>query len=496
MKLKFPKDFLWGAATASEQSEGHGKTSKSKTVWDLFYEKHPSLFHNQVGPSITNDQTNNFKNEYKMLSDISFNSYRTGFSWARLFPDGRNVSKEAVSLYHEMINELKKHKIKVVMTLVHFDLPSFVQEKGGLASREFTDMFEVYADFIFEEFGNEVDMFVTFNEPVVPVIGGYIKKFHWPMVSDRKLAINAGFFTILAHAKVVNLFNNKYRNKIKAKIGVVCNVSPAIARESGIATDSDKKAAEMFDLLHNYSMLDPMIKGQFPKDLVNILKKKNLLPDYKKEDIQLIKNIKLDFIGINYYAPTRVIEPDINKFMKDQNDFFYEFFDFYSSKNVRMNVFRGWEIKPDTLLDIANLIKNRYNNIPWYISENGMGVQNEELYRNKITGQIDDDYRIAFVHEHLYYLHSAIQSGANCFGYHMWCAVDCWSWLNAYKNRYGFIELDLKTQSRKFKKSSYWFKNVIISNSIEDKFDKIEKYMDLNTVRYEKSNNMDSKDGE
>ena len=129
----------------------------------------------------------------------------------------------------------------------------------------------------------------------------------------------------------------------------------------------------------------------------------------------------------------------------------------------RMNPYRGWEIYPEAMYDIAMNLKNNYNNIPWYISENGMGVEGEDRYKNE-DGIIEDDYRIDFIKEHLEHLHRGIEEGSNCFGYHTWTPIDCWSWLNAYKNRYGYISVDLDTQKKTIKKSGRWIKEVTENN--------------------------------
>lgn len=108
------------------------------------------------------------------------------------------------------------------------------------------------------------------------------------------------------------------------------------------------------------------------------------------------------------------------------------------------------------------MIKNEYGNIDWILSENGMGAEDE--LRFKQDGYIHDDYRIDFYEEHLTYLHKAISEGANCHGFLAWIFIDCWSWLNKYKNRYGFVELDKETQERTIKKSGYWLKEVSENN--------------------------------
>ena len=103
-------------------------------------------------------------------------------------------------------------------------------------------------------------------------------------------------------------------------------------------------------------------------------------------------------------------------------------------------------------------IKENYGNIDWIVTENGIGVENEERFEK--DGLIEDDYRIDFFKDHLSYIHKAMEEGANCHGYMVWTFIDCWSWLNEYKNRYGLVELDLKTGEKKLKKSGYWFKKL------------------------------------
>jgi 6-phospho-beta-glucosidase len=139
------------------------------------------------------------------------------------------------------------------------------------------------------------------------------------------------------------------------------------------------------------------------------------------------------------------------------------YFDNYDMPGKRMNIYRGWEIYPKALYDIAINLRDNYNNIKWFVSENGMGVENEERFKDE-NGMIHDDYRIEFISEHMEELHKGIEEGSNCVGYHLWTFVDNWSWKNAYKNRYGYISYDLETRKRTMKKSAYWIKDVVKNN--------------------------------
>ena len=92
-----------------------------------------------------------------------------------------------------------------------------------------------------------------------------------------------------------------------------------------------------------------------------------------------------------------------------------------------------------------------------------MHVEGEEKYWDE-DGNVQDDYRIDFYEEHLAWLNKAMKEGSNCFGFHAWTAFDCWSWNNAYKNRYGFIKVDLETQERTIKKSGHWYNELSKQN--------------------------------
>lgn len=458
LKYEFPKGFWWGSAASATQTEGASdKDGKSQNIWDYWYSNEPNRFFDGVGPQVTSDFYNRYKEDIKLMKDIGLNSFRFSISWSRLIPNGiGEVNKKAVEFYNNVINELIDNNIEPFVNLFHFDMPMILQNIGGWENREVVDAYEKYAKICFELFGDRVKKWFTFNEPIVPVEGGYLYDFHYPNVVDFKRAIQVAYNTVIAHKKAVKEF--KKLNIDNGKIGIILNLTPSYPRSNNPA---DLKAAYIADLLFNRSFLDPVVKGEYPKDLVELLKQNNLLPEVQKDDKKLIQNNKIDFIGINYYQPRRVkaksCMPNPEAPILPDN-----FFDNYEMPGRKMNVYRGWEIYEKGIYDIAINLKENYDNIESYISENGMGVQNEERFIK--DGIIEDDYRIDFIKEHLKWLHKAIQEGCNIKGYHIWTFIDNWSWTNAYKNRYGLVQLDLKTQKRTLKKSAYWMKEVVKNN--------------------------------
>ena len=467
-KFTFPEGFWWGSATSGPQSEG-SFNKKHKSVFDYWYEVEPEAFFDKVGPEVTSNFYNSYKTDLQMLKEIGLNSFRTSIQWTRLIKDLETgePDEDAIRFYNDVIDETIKNGMIPVMNLHHFDLPVELYDKyGGWESKHVIDLFVKFAETAFKLFADKVKFWTTFNEPIVVVEGQYLYKFHYPKVVDGRKAMQVLYNINLASAKAIKLFKDNKYDKNGSQIGVILNLTPSYPRD--INNPEDVKAANIADAFFNRSFLDPAIKGEFPMDLVEILKNDNVLWDSNEEELKIIKENTIDFLGVNYYFPRRIKSKENVEISSESVDKSYEwmpdtYFDNYEMPGRRMNPYRGWEIYPKAMYDIAINIRDNYNNIPGFISENGMGVEGEEKYINE-DGVIEDDYRIEFLKEHLENLHKGIEEGSNCFGYHTWTPIDCWSWCNAYKNTYGFIALNLKTQEKTIKKSGRWIKEVSKNN--------------------------------
>lgn len=454
-QYRFPKDFWWGSSASATQTEGAAdKDGKGQNIWDYWFEKEPHRFFDHVGPADTSQFYDNYKEDIRLMKELGHNSFRMSISWSRLIPNGTGeINDKAANFYNNVIDELIANGIEPFVNLFHFDMPMALQKIGGWVNRETVDAYENYARTCFRLFGGRVKKWFTHNEPIVPVEGGYLYDFHYPNRVDFKEAVQVGFHTMLSSARAIQAYREMEQD---GKIGIILNLTPSYPRSSHPA---DVKAGEIADAFFNRSFLDPSVKGEFPKELVDILKHEGFMPDYNAEDLDIIKKNTVDLLGVNYYQPRRVKakehlpNPDA-PFLPDR------YFDPYVMPGRKMNPHRGWEIYEKGVYDILINLKENYGNIECFISENGMGVEGEERFRDE-QGIIQDDYRIEFIKEHLKWIHRAIQEGSNVKGYHLWTFMDNWSWTNAYKNRYGFVSVNLeKDGERTVKKSGKWFKKV------------------------------------
>lgn len=460
--IKFPKDFLWGTSTSGPQTEGRFTgDGKGDNLWDYWYQVEPHRFRFQEGPGLTSTFYENWEEDIELLVETGHTAFRTSIQWSRIFPEGRGeVNPVGVAFYRQVFERIKSKGIHLMVNLYHFDLPFALQEQGdGWENKETVYAYRDYARFCFETYGDLVDQWITFNEPIVPVEFGYFYDAHYPHKVDAAAAVKVAYHTQLASSLAVKACHEV---DLSYRIGVVLNLTPAYPRSQHPA---DVKAARIAELFQAKSFLDPSVLGTYPPELVEILRERDLLPEVDPSDLELIKEHTVDFLGVNYYQPMRVSAPRYAP-NPESPMLVEQFYEPYVMPGRKINPHRGWEIYEQGLYDIAQNIKENYGNIEWLLTENGMGVEGEEKFRQ--NGEIQDDYRIDFVKDHLRELHRAIQEGANCKGYLMWTFIDCWSWLNGYKNRYGLVELDLATQERRLKKSGHWFRELSQQNGFEE----------------------------
>ncbi len=464
MKKQFPENFWWGAATSGPQSEGRFNKQHA-SVFDHWYEVEPEAFYDQVGPDTASNFYNSFKEDIALMKEVGLNSVRTSIQWSRLIDDFETASlnPDGVRFYNDLIDEFIRQGIRPVINLHHFDIPvALYQQYGGWESKHVVALFVKFAEQCFNLFGDRVTDWFTFNEPMVVVDGQYLYQFHYPKLVDGKKAVQVAYNIQLASAKTIQAFR-RIKQQPASRIGIILNLTPSYPASNEAA---DLKAAEIANLWMNQLFMDPSTKGTFPPALVELLAADGVLWDSTPEELAIIKDNTIDVLGVNFYHPHRVQQPAVSADSLAVDWMPSRYFEEYHMPGRRMNVDKGWEIYPQALYDIALNIRDNYGNLPWFVSENGMGVSREERFLNQ-AGVIEDDYRIQFIQEHLYWLEKGISEGSNCFGYHLWTPLDCWSWGNAYRNRYGLIATNIHTQVKTIKKSGHWFAKTAQANQVE-----------------------------
>jgi beta-glucosidase len=456
-QIAIPKDFILGAAASAWQTEGWSGKKAGQDSWlDLWYKNDRHVWHNGYGPAVATDFINRYREDVALMKQAGLTHYRTSINWSRFLTDYENatVDEEYAAYYDALFDEMHRQGIEPMICLEHYELPGVLLETyGGWGSKHVVELFVRYAEKVFERYHTKVTRWFSFNEPIVVQTRVYLDALRWPYEQNTSTWMQWNHHKVLATAKVVKLFREKgYRGSVG------CILNPEVTYPRSRAPH-DVLAAEMYDLFYNRVFLDPLVHGHYPQALFTLLDQHQVQWDYTPEELALIADNTVDELGINLYYPHRVKAP--SRAWHPETPFhpayYYEPFEL---PGRRMNKSRGWEIYPRIIYDMAMRIKNDYRNIRWFVAESGMGVENEAQFRNR-DGIIEDNYRIDFISEHLYYTLLAREEGANCHGYMLWAFTDNVSPMNAFKNRYGLIEIDLEdNRARRAKKSAAWFRQL------------------------------------
>jgi len=455
--MSFPKDFILGAAASAWQTEGWcGKKEGQDSYIDAWYKNDRKVWHEGYGPSVATDFYNRYIEDIDLMKVVGLTHYRSSINWSRFMLDYEKgvVDEEYAAFIGDVIDALLVKDIEPMFCLEHYELPAYLLDKyGGWSSPHVIEMFVTYAREVFTRYGSKVKYWFTFNEPIVVQTRVYLDALRYPYEQNTSKWMEWNHAKNLATAKVVKAYRE---GGYQGKVGVVLNPEVTYPRSSA---PHDRKAAEIYDLFYNRVFLDPAIKGNYPSELRYLLKKNGIKFEPSSEDLKLIESNTVDFIGANLYYPHRVKAPE-SGWPKDVPFHPKKYFDNFELPGRKMNFSRGWEIDPVIVYDMAMRIKNDYGNIEWILSENGMGIENEVQFKDE-KGEIQDDYRIDFISSHLFHLLRAIEDGANCMGYMLWSFTDNVSPMNAFKNRYGLVEIDLDdNRNRRIKKSGNWYKSI------------------------------------
>ncbi len=444
-KTEFPKDFIWGSATASYQIEGaFNEDGKGESIWDRFSHTPGKIQDNDTG-DVACDHYHRYEDDIKLMKEIGIKYYRYSISWPRVFPDGTGKPNEkGMDFYKRLTNQLLENGITPAITLFHWDLPQKLEDKGGWANRETIKYFEEYSSYVFKRLGDVVPMWFTHNEPFVFSFLGHALGIHAPGETDIAKSLNVAHNLLLSHGKVVSLFRNM---NLDGKIGIALNLNtkyPASQKEEDI------KAASLSDGFVCRWYLDPLYKGSYPKDVLEYYSRRNINFEYPQEDLEIIKQ-PTDFLALNYYEPEFIRYDKNAEFVGINNEL-------TNFERTEMN----WIVNPQGLYDLLKRLDKDYGKPNLLVSENGAAFK--DVVEN--DGSIRDERRINYIHEHLLACNKAIQDGVNLKGYFLWSFMDNFEWSFGYSKRFGIVHVDFETLKRTIKQSGYWYKNVIENNGI------------------------------
>lgn len=450
----FPEDFLWGAATSAFQVEGAAYDGgKGASVADIRANNSAKFLTTEVSV----DHYHRVDEDVALMKELGLKAYRFSISWTRIFPNGNDVlpNQEGVAFYHQLISGLKSAGIEPIVTIFHFDFPQgLVDQYGGWENRKAIKDYCRYAEFLFKEYGNDVNYWLTVNEHSLIVnVPEMIGIKDDDKISLRTRAEQASYNIFLAQAKTFAKCQEILPNAL---------IGPAVSYMTNLHSKPKSSEAmiskELEDMV-SFITMDVAVRGEFPTYYIRMLKEKNIRINVEKDDADWFKKGRANFLGLNWYC-TSIYQQNPNKtsLMLD---------------GVMANIERiqdpdlmhtewGFSYDPQGLRYALQIVHDRFPHLPLMITECGWS-QREELTAD---GRIHDDMRVNFLNDHIYFMREAIRDGVNLIGFNPWSFIDLLSVNDGIEKRYGLVYVNRDNISEKdmkrYKKDSYYFYQEVI----------------------------------
>ncbi|WP_216322077.1 GH1 family beta-glucosidase [Deinococcus aestuarii] len=430
-RTDFPAGFTFGVATSSYQIEGAAnEDGRGPSIWDTFCAQ-PGRIADGSDGSVACDHYHRWEADLDLIASLGVDAYRFSVAWPRVQPSGSGPMNAAgLDFYERLTDGLLARNVQPHVTLYHWDLPQPLQDAGGWANRDTAYLFAEYGAAVAARLGDRVRSYATLNEPWCSSILSYEIGHHAPGLRDRRLALAAAHGLLLGHALALPEVR---RHAPGAQAGIVLNLGPQVSASD---RPEDVAAARLADGRLNRWFLDPLLRGEYPRDVWEACGPD--VPDVREGDLDLIA-APLDFLGVNYYSRGVVGA---------------------SGGGVPAGApvtDMGWEIYPLGLTDLLTRLRADYPKLPpVVITENGAAFADE-----RSGGQVHDPQRVAYLQTHLMALLDALDAGVDVRGYFAWSLMDNFEWAFGYGKRFGLVYVDYPTQERTLKDSARWYRQFL-----------------------------------
>lgn len=435
----FPSNFLWGTATAAYQIEGAAhEDGRGESIWDRFCTI-PGNVRNGESGAIACDHYHRYREDIALMYDLGLSGYRFSIAWPRILPEGRgSVNPKGLDFYDRLVDTLLENGIEPFATLYHWDLPQALENEGGWTERATVEAFTEFVEAVLLRLGDRVQNWITHNEPWVVTWPGYGWGVAAPGRTGGRTALMAAHHLLLSHGRACEVIR---REAPAAHIGITLNLIPVYP-----ATDreEDVVAATYADGQINRWFLDPLYRGEYPKDMVEVFGDE--MPDVRSGDLQTIA-APLDFLGINYYL-RHIIRADPEGKKPTGVQVRSEDAEFTDT---------DWEIYPNGLASVLERVSRDYQPKRIYITENGAAFPDVRAH----DGEVRDPERQRCIERHLQAASRAIDEGVPLAGYFLWSLLDNFEWGHGYWKRFGIVYVDYPTLERIPKASFHWYRDFI-----------------------------------
>jgi beta-glucosidase len=462
----FPGGFQWGVSTSAYQIEGAAAVDgRGLSIWDTFSRRVGAVRNGDNG-DIAVDHYHRFAEDVELMSRIGVTTYRFSLSWPRIQPTGRGPANPCgLDFYDRLVDCLLVKGITPVVTAYHWDLPQELEDVGGWPNRDTAYRLADYVGIAADRLGDRVPMWSAVNEPWCSAFLGYASGVHAPGRQEPAAALAAAHHLLLGHGLSVDVL----RELLPIDHSVCLVLNPMTVRSVSDSA-ADRDAERRIDGLANRLFLDPVLRGEYPAD---VMADTSALTDWSfVQDGDLAEISRpIDVLGVNYYTPMLVAarkpgEVPIRSDGHGRSDVppwpAAEDVDFLPPPGPRTHL--DWTVDATGLHELLLRIHRENPTLPLVVAENGAAYDD---YVDP-SGQVRDPERVRYLREHLEVVRRVLAEGIDVRGYFVWSLLDNFEWGHGYSKRFGLVYVDFATQTRILKDSARWYAAAIAHNDLPE----------------------------
>lgn len=357
-----------------------------------------------------------------------------------------------------MFDECQKYGIEPLVTISHYETPLYLAERyDGWRDRALIGFYENYVRTVFTRYRDRVKYWLTFNEInsilEAPFMSGGIN-------TPKERLSESDLYQAIHHELVASALAVKIGHEINPDFKIGCMV---LSIPIYPLSPSPEDVIRTMEENHKFSMFtDVHVRGVYPGYMKRYFREHGIKVEFAEGDDELLRNT-VDFISFSYYMSVCATADDEKNVRGAGN-----LLGGVPNPHLKASDW-GWQIDPKGLRYVCNELWDKYRK-PLFVVENGLGAVDRLIQGPDGEMTVNDDYRIAYLRDHLLQLEEAIEDGVEIMGYTSWGCIDLVSASTAeLKKRYGFIYVDRNddgsgTFKRYKKKSFFWYRDVITSN--------------------------------
>jgi len=407
-KGAFPKDFLWGAATASYQVEGG--IDNNDWAQAAREGKVP-----ECGRAC--DHYSRYKEDFDIAKELGHNAHRFSIEWARIEPEEGKFDEKEIEHYRAVLGALRARGLEPMVTLWHFTLPTWFVQSGGWLRKDAPQVFARYAEKAAQELGAQCAVMHTMNEPIVYASNGWFRGT-WPPFEAFAATKQKGFARQM-------YMNARSSGRLHLLPVPYFRVRRALVRAHNMAYTTIKSAHPEISvgLVKNVIVFSGM--NVFTRTLARIMN------EHWTHTFMRGVAKSCDSIGVNYY-----------------------FYNAFGDKTEYERTDAGWDMVPEKLGDALCMLR-RYKK-PLYVTEAGLADER-------------DTYRAKYIRESVRGVERALQSGVDVRGFLYWSLLDNYEWADGFTKRFGLVDINYDTLERTIRPSAYTYRDLIRQHTAHDR---------------------------